>query len=205
MVTVDAVEALIAAGADAVRIGMGSGSICTTQEVGGIGRGQATAVYHCARAAASHGVPVIADGGISKSADIVKALALGASTVMLGSMLACTEEAPGQTVIKDGVKVKTYEGMGSLNAMERGGAHRYGTQASRVRMPEGVSGRVTYKGPVSVWVPTLTQGVKQGIHKFGARSVCHLHSLCHGNQIELERRSEAAKIEGNIHDLYSYR
>ncbi len=205
VVTESACEALIEAGADAIRVGMGSGSICTTQEVGGIGRGQATAVYRCANIGRRHGVPIIADGGIRKSSDMVKAFALGASTVMFGSLLACTDEAPGESIIKDGVKLKVYEGMGSYGAMERGGAFRYGTQNSALKIPEGVSGRVTYKGAVAKWVPCLLQGMSQGLHKLGMSSVQQMQEMLEKNVTELERRSEAAKFEGAPHDLYSFR
>lgn len=205
VVTEAACEALIEAGVDAIRIGMGCGSICTTQEVGGIGRGQATAIYRCAEVSRKHGVPIIADGGIAKSSDIVKALTLGASSVMLGSLLACTEEAPGQCVLEDGVKLKTYEGMGSLSAMQRGGAFRYGTQQSKVKVPEGVSGKVSMKGNVQDWVPCLMQGVKQGFHKLGISSVSKAHEMIESNSIEIERRSDGAKREGSVHSLFSYK
>lgn len=205
VVTEEACEALITAGVDAIRIGMGCGSICTTQEVGGIGRGQATAIYRCAELARRHGVPIIADGGIAKSSDIVKALMLGADTVMLGSLLACTEEAPGQCVIEDGIKLKTYEGMGSLAAMQRGSAVRYGTQQSQVKIPEGVTGKVSLKGNVREWIPMLMQGVKQGMHKMGVRSLSQGHALIDSNVLQVERRSEGAKREGFIHSLFSYK
>lgn len=199
VVTPDACRALIKAGADAIRIGMGSGSICTTQEVGGIGRGQATAVYTCAEACSQHGVPVIADGGISKSSDIVKALALGAGTVMLGSLLASTEEAPGRSQIKDGIRLKEYRGMGSSQAMDKGSSVRYGTQHSQIRIPEGVAGMVPSRGSISEWVPCLLQGVKQGFHKLGFSSLSTIRG-----QIELEKRSEEAKREGQVHNLYEF-
>lgn len=204
VVTQEACEALIAAGVDGIRIGMGSGSICTTQEVGGVGRGQVSALYQCGQVCLKAGVPLIADGGIAKSADMIKAMLLGASTVMLGSLLACTEEAPGRTLVHEGVKVKSYEGMGSLSAMARGSSYRYSTQNSRIRMAEGVAGKVTYKGPVSVWVPQLIQGMMQGMHKLGVRSVEEGHELLKRGELELERRSEGAKKEGRPHHLYSY-
>lgn len=199
VVTEEACEALIKAGADAIRVGMGSGSICTTQEVGGIGRGQASAVYHCAITCRKHGVPLIADGGISKSSDIVKALALGAETVMLGSLLASTDEAPGRSQIKDGIRLKEYRGMGSSQAMEKGSSVRYGTHQSKIRVPEGVAGMVPSRGSISDWVPCLLQGVKQGFHKLGFASLDKL-----AGQVELEKRSEEAKREGQIHNLYEY-
>ena len=205
VVTEAGCEALIEAGADAIRVGMGCGSICTTQEVGGIGRGQATAIYRCAEACRRHGVPVIADGGIAKTSDIVKALILGASTVMLGSLLACTEEAPGNCVMENGIKLTTYEGMGSLSAMQRGGAFRYGMQNSQVKVPEGVSGKVALKGSVHEWVLCLMQGVRQGFHKLGVSSIGGAHEANQDNTLLLERRSEGSKREGVVHSLYSYK
>jgi len=202
VVTAAGCRALMEAGADGIRVGMGCGSICTTQEVGGIGRGQATAVYECAEVCREFGVPIIADGGISKSADIVKALSLGASTVMLGSLLASTTEAPGSGQLKNGIFFKEYRGMGSLSAMDRGSAVRYGTEQSQVRVPEGVSGLVPSKGSISSWIPYLTQGIRQGLHKIGAQNIGQLHKLLVLNQLELERRSDSAKKEGGIHGLY---
>lgn len=202
VVTAAACKALIEAGADGIRIGMGSGSICTTQEVGGIGRAQATAVYACAKICQKAGVPLLADGGISKSADIVKALSLGANAVMLGSLLACTTEAPGNIQIKDGIRLKEYRGMGSLKAMERGSSVRYGTQTSAIRIPEGVSGLIPSRGSIAEWVPCLIQGVKQGFHKLGFPSLIRVHECFAENSIEIERRSEPSQREGQVHSLY---
>jgi len=202
VVTKEACEALIDAGADAVRIGMGSGSICTTQEVGGIGRGQATALFECAGACHAKGRRCIADGGLKTSADIAKAYALGADAVMLGSLLACTSEAPGKTHIKDGVRLKEYRGMGSLQAMEQGSAVRYGTEKSAIRIPEGVSGMVPSRGSVSEWVPCLLQGVRQGLHKLGFSSLEKIREALSENRMELERRSVGAHREGGVHSLY---
>ena len=198
VVTGEACLALIEAGADSIRIGMGSGSICTTQEVGGIGRAQATAVYECAKICRENNVPIIADGGITKSSDIIKALALGANTVMLGSLLACTTEAPGKSQIKDGIRLKEYRGMGSLKAMERGSSVRYELNDSLIRVPEGVSGMVPSRGSISEWVPCLFQGVKQGIHKLGAQSMVSLHQ----SNLQVEKRTESAKREGQVHNLF---
>lgn len=202
VVTADACEALIRAGADGIRIGMGSGSICTTQEVGGIGRGQATAVYECANVCREAGVPIIADGGITKSSDIVKALALGANSVMLGSLLACTWEAPGENQIVDGIRLKEYRGMGSSKSMEKGSSVRYGTQQSAIRVPEGVSGMVPSRGSVAEWLPCLLQGVKQGFHKLGFASIDGLQKRINENGVLVEKRSEGAKREGHVHSLY---
>ncbi len=202
VVTADACQALIEAGADGIRVGMGSGSICTTQDVGGVGRGQASAVYECSQYCMKYGIPVIADGGISKSADIIKALCLGASAVMLGSLLACTDEAPGQTQIKNGIKIKEYRGMGSLRSMARGSSARYGIQKSSLKVPEGVEGMVPTRGSIIEWIPCLMQGVRQGLHKLGLQGLEDIAQKINQNKIELERRSEGAKREGSIHNLY---
>jgi len=202
VVTPDACQALIDAGVDGIRVGMGSGSICTTQEVGGVGRGQATAVYQCSKLCQQYGVPVIADGGIRKSSDIIKALGLGANAVMLGSLLASTNEAPGQTHIRDGVKVKEYRGMGSMQAMAKGSSVRYGIQDETIRVPEGVTGMVASRGSVEEWIPFLMQGVRQGLYKLGLKGVETIHEKLLSGDMHLERRSEEAKREGDIHGLY---
>jgi len=204
VVTKDGCQALVRAGADAIRVGMGSGSICTTQEVGGGGRGQASAIYECAEFCRKENVPVIADGGIRKSADIVKALSLGASVVMLGSLLACTNEAPGETQIKDGIRLKAYRGMGSLGAMEQGSAARYGAQENQLRIPEGVSGLIPSRGAVSEWIPCLLQGLRQGMHKLGYSTIRSLHQAIDQGEMKCEMRSSEAKREGEVHGLFEY-
>lgn len=204
VVTGEGCKALIEAGADAIRIGMGSGSICTTQEVGGIGRGQASAVYECAKTCRKYGKSCISDGGIKGSSDIVKAICLGANAVMLGSLLACTSEAPGQTHVKNGIQLKEYRGMGSSQAMEKGSSVRYGIQTSNIRIPEGVAGMVPSRGPISEWIPCLMQGVKQGLHKLGYPTFDIIHSKLATNELYLEKRSEEAKREGNVHSLYEF-
>ena len=198
VVTASACEALIEAGVDAIRVGMGSGSICMTQGVGGVGRGQATAVYECAKACRKAGIPIIADGGITKSSDIVKALSLGASAVMLGSLLACTSDAPGEEQIRDGIRIKEYRGMGSLKAMAKGSAVRYQIQNSTICVPEGISGMVASQGFVHEWIPCLMQGVKQGLHKLGYRHLSNISS----QKVDVEKRSEEAKREGAVHNLF---
>ncbi|MBI4441693.1 IMP dehydrogenase [Candidatus Woesearchaeota archaeon] len=202
VVTAEAAEKLIAAGADAVRVGMGIGSICTTQEVCAAGRGQATAVYACAATSAQYGVPVIADGGISKISHITTALGLGAACVMMGSLFACTDEAPGEMVLEDGVQLKKYRGMASPEALAAGGAKRYSLEKERVRVPEGVAGKVLSRGSIHSWVPLLAAGVRQGLQKLGARSVTTLQQALTSGAIGIERRSEGAKREGGVHDLY---
>jgi IMP dehydrogenase len=169
-------EALIDAGADAVKVGQGPGSICTTRVVAGVGVPQVTAVYDCARVAAERGVPVIADGGVSSSGDVAKALAAGADAVMLGSMLAGTDEAPGDVVVSHGERFKEYRGMGSLGAMKARGfsTDRYfqgDVEDSDKLVPEGVEGRVPYKGPLRNVVQQIVGGVRQAMGYCGAATI----------------------------------
>jgi IMP dehydrogenase len=170
-----AAEALIEAGADAVKTGQGPGSICTTRVVAGVGMPQVTAVYDCSRVAAERGVPVIADGGMSSSGDVAKALAAGANAVMLGSMLAGTDEAPGEIVVSHGERFKEYRGMGSLGAMKARGfsKDRYfqGDVEDSDLVPEGIEGRVPYKGPLRNVVHQLVGGVRQAMGYCGAATI----------------------------------
>ncbi|MBQ4101090.1 MAG: IMP dehydrogenase, partial [Oscillospiraceae bacterium] len=161
--TAEAAEALIEAGADAIKVGIGPGSICTTRVVAGIGVPQITAIYNAACVAAKHGIPVIADGGIKYSGDIVKALAAGANVIMLGSLLAGCEEAPGEQEIYQGRSFKVYRGMGSLAAMNKGSKDRYFQQDNKKLVPEGVEGRVPYKGPLADTVYQLCGGIRAGM------------------------------------------
>ena len=205
VVTSRQAETLIAAGADALRVGMGSGSICTTQEVCAVGRGQATAVFHVAACAARHGVPIIADGGIQNSGHITKALGLGASSVMCGSMFAGTEEAPGRyTVTEEGVRVKLYRGMGSLDAMKKGSSTRYLGESQKIQIAQGVSGTVKDKGSVRNLIPFFVQAIKQGFQDFGAKDVKMAHAMLKEGHLRMETRSGAAQQEGGVHDMHSY-
>ena len=161
--TAEAAEALIAAGADCLKVGIGPGSICTTRVVAGCGVPQITAVYDVACVAQKYDIPVIADGGIKYSGDIVKALAAGANVVMLGSLLAGCAEAPGETEIYQGRQFQVYRGMGSLGAMAAGSKDRYFQEGAKKLVPEGVEGRVPFKGPVADTIFQLVGGIRSGM------------------------------------------
>ncbi len=195
--TAAAAEDLIKAGADAVKVGIGPGSICTTRIVAGIGVPQITAVYDCACAAAKYGIPVIADGGIKYSGDIVKALAAGANVVMLGSLLAGCEEAPGDVEIYQGRSFKVYRGMGSLAAMKKGSADRYFQDKTKKLVPEGVEGRVPYKGSVADTIFQLIGGIRSGMGYCGCPTIPDLQE-----RAEFVRITGAGLKESHPHDIY---
>ena len=195
--TGDAARALIDAGADAVKVGIGPGSICTTRVIAGVGVPQLTAIMNAAQAA--NGVPVIADGGIRTSGDIAKALAAGASTVMVGSLLAGTEEAPGETFLYQGRAYKSYRGMGSVGAMARGSADRYFQQDIKDQLklvPEGIEGQVPYKGPVREIVHQLVGGVKAAMGYTGSATIGDLQK-----RAQFIRITNAGLSESHVHDV----
>lgn len=169
--TGEATRELIEAGADAVKVGIGPGSICTTRVIAGIGVPQVTAIYDCAQVANEYDVPIIADGGIKFSGDITKAIAAGASTVMIGSLFAGTDESPGETIIFQGRSYKVYRGMGSLGAMEAGSSDRYFQEGEKKLVPEGVEGRVPYKGPLAETIFQLVGGLRAGMGYCGTANI----------------------------------
>lgn len=196
--TPEATLDLIKAGADAIKVGVGPGSICTTRIVSGAGVPQLTAVADCANIAKERQVPLIADGGIKYSGDLTKALAAGASSVMIGSLFAGTEESPGETVLYQGRTYKEYRGMGSLGAMERGGKDRYfqeGRESSKL-VPEGIEARVPYKGILAVMVYQLVGGLKAGMGYCGCRTIPELQQEAHFIQL-----TSAGLREAHVHDV----
>ena len=195
--TAEGTRALIEAGADCVKIGIGPGSICTTRVVAGIGVPQITAVYDAARVAAEYDVPIIADGGIKFSGDIAKAIAAGGNVVMLGSLLAGCEESPGDTEVYQGRQFKVYRGMGSLGAMACGSKDRYFQQNNKKLVPEGVEGRVPYKGPVSETIYQMMGGLKAGMGYCGCGTIDELRTKAQFTQI-----TAAGLRESHPHDIY---
>lgn len=198
--TEDGTRALIEAGANAVKVGVGPGSICTTRVVSGVGVPQLTAIASCARAAQKHNVPIISDGGIKYSGDITKALAAGAQSVMIGSLFAGTEESPGQTILYQGRTYKLYRGMGSLGAMGEGSKDRYGqgdVEDERKLVPEGIEGQVPYKGSLGFNVHQLVGGLRAGMGYLGCRTLGELRTRARFMQI-----TAAGQKEGHVHDVF---
>jgi IMP dehydrogenase len=197
--TREATKALVEAGVDAVKVGIGPGSICTTRVVAGVGVPQITAISECSKAAGEHGVPVIADGGIKYSGDLVKALAAGASVVMIGSLLAGTDEAPGETVLYQGRTYKSYRGMGSLGAMKRGSKDRY-AQAHvddlEKLVPEGIEGRVPHRGAAGAVIYQLVGGLRAGMGYTGCRTIEELR-----RKAKFVKQSAQGLRESHVHDV----
>ena len=197
--TEEAARDLISAGADAIKVGIGPGSICTTRVVSGAGMPQITAIMNCAKAARDANIPLIADGGIKFSGDITKALAAGADSVMIGSLFAGTDESPGETILYQGRTFKSYRGMGSLGAMQEGSRDRYGQdqEGPAKLVPEGVEGRVPYKGPVAAMVTQLVGGLRSGMGYSGVKTVADLQKRTRFMKI-----TEASLREGHVHDVF---
>ncbi|MEK4563098.1 IMP dehydrogenase [Alkalihalobacillus sp. FSL R5-0424] len=195
--TAEGTRDLIKAGVDVVKVGIGPGSICTTRVVAGIGVPQVTAIYDCATEARKHGVPIIADGGIKYSGDIVKALAAGGHAVMLGSLLAGTSESPGEREIYQGRQFKVYRGMGSLGAMEKGSKDRYFQENNQKLVPEGIEGRTPYKGPLSDTIHQLVGGIRAGMGYTGTPTISDLRET--GEFIKI---SGAGLRESHPHDVH---
>jgi IMP dehydrogenase len=197
VVTAEGTEQLIGAGADAIKIGVGAGSICTTRVISGAGMPQMTAIFECAAAARQHAIPTIADGGLKYSGDIVKAITAGAEVVMLGSLLAGLDESPGDVVLYEGRRFKEYRGMGSLGAMQGYGKDRYASgQGSGKLVPEGIEGRVPYRGLLRDYVYQLVGGLRSGMGYAGAASLEDLRS-----KTRLMRITNAGFIESHPHDV----
>ena len=197
--TAEGAKALIDAGADALRVGMGPGSICTTRMVSGVGVPQITAIMDCVAVAEPRGIPVIADGGIRFSGDIAKALAAGASTVMIGSLFAGTEESPGETILYQGRTYKLYRGMGSLGAMSERVRDRYGQsdiEESKL-VPEGIEGRVPHRGPLASNIEQLVGGLQSGMGYIGAANLAELR-----RRARFIRVTDAGQRESHVHDVF---
>jgi IMP dehydrogenase len=195
--TAEGTQALIDAGADAVKVGIGPGSICTTRVVAGVGVPQLTAIARCAEVAEKAGVPIIADGGIKYSGDVTKAIAAGAECVMIGSLFGGTKEAPGEVVLYQGRRYKVYRGMGSVGAMKQGSSDRYSQDPSQKLVPEGIEGRVPYRGPIGDVLHQLVGGLRAGMGYCGCPDITALRK-----ETEFTRITGAGLRESHVHDVY---
>ncbi len=206
VVTAKQCKSLINAGVDALRIGMGSGSICITQDTLSVGRAQGSAIYHTAKFSKEYAnIPVVADGGIAHIGHVVKAISLGASAVMMGGLLAGTSESPGEYFYEGGVRVKKYRGMASHEAMEKGGGKRYLAVEDRIKVAQGVTGTVVDKGSVIHLVQYLMQSLLHSLQELGCRSIQELHKEIYEGTLRFEMRSPSAQAEGTVHSLYSFK
>jgi len=194
--TYEGAKELISLGVDGIKVGIGPGSICTTRVVSGAGVPQITAISECYKATRDAGVPLIADGGIKYSGDITKAIAAGADTVMIGSLLAGTDESPGETILYQGRTFKTYRGMGSMGAMSQGSSDRYAQDAGGKLVPEGIEGRVAAKGPLSELVYQLVGGLRSGMGYCGAQTIEEMQT-----KARFLRVSPAGLRESHVHDV----
>jgi IMP dehydrogenase len=198
VVTAEGAAALIKAGADGVKVGVGPGSICTTRVVAGVGVPQVTAIMNCGDACLKEGVPIVADGGVKYSGDVAKAIASGASSVMIGSLFAGTEESPGEHVLYEGRSYKVYRAMGSIGAMKKGSGDRYFQEGAEPRklVPEGIEGRVPYRGPLSATVFQLVGGLRAGMGYSGARNIEEMRT-----RARFVRITQAGLVESHPHDV----
>ncbi len=191
---------LLEAGADGLRIGMGVGSVATTQLLKAVGRAQLSSIYFCARLAREYGVPVIADGGLKNTGCLIKALSVGASAVMMGSLLAGVDESPGEFFFQDGKRLKQYRGttVADLKALS-------GPEAEKSSgFTSGISGAVVDKGPLNAYIPYLCQSIRHGFQDMGTRSVTETHEQMYSGKLRFELRSASAQKEGGVHDLFNF-